>query len=202
MMSDIAESSTHDLAGSALSEVVHVGTGRALGALERIIGRGSVNLSLPQVGQARLVSRLYDLEAYGTSVRLDVSGRVACTLYALFDEPSTRVLAGWMLGRRGQVETFGDVERSAIAELVNIMGCVFLDAMGQLVQSAFVPSPPHAEDGLLARSLQRELAAHPSVTVMTSRFDDAARGFSGRFVLLADEHSVAELLVALGVAAE
>jgi chemotaxis protein CheY-P-specific phosphatase CheC len=191
------ESAATPLARDALKELISIGSGNALTSLNRMLGRGCISLSLPQYVPGNAAGDIEGLQRVGMGVHLVVKGEIACTFLALFDDASAKRLAGLLLDY--PVEELGGLEESALLELVNIISCSFLGALGTMVRGVLIPSPPAAAYGRLA-DLVRIHARGTDVVVLTTEFHDAAVGFSGRIVVLTEDHVASAMLSAVGVA--
>ena len=78
-----------------------------------------------------------------TMVVLTLDGELGGNMILVFDEPSGRQLAASLLGR--QVETdseWSDLEKSALTETGNILGCAYVNALTRLLDRDLVPSAP------------------------------------------------------------
>ena len=179
----------------ALKELVSIGSGNALTSLNRLLGRGRISLSVPECVAGELAAELGGLDRAGVGVHLSVDGEVDCTVLTVFDEGSARRVAGVLLGR--DAGELGALAESALIEAVNIISCTFLGALGTMVQRVLIPGPPAAEYGRLADLVR----GHARDVTLTTVFDDATVGFSGRILVLVDDPAARAILSAVGVAA-
>jgi len=192
------QSAATPLARDALKELISIGSGNALTSLNRMLGQGCISLSLPQFVPGNAAADIEGLQQVGMGVRLRVRGEIACTFLTLFNDASAKRLAGLLLEQDDAVDELGTLEESALLEVVNIISCSFLGALGAMIHGVLIPSPPAAEYGRLA-DLVRAHARGTDVVVLTTTFDDAAVGFSGRIVVLAEDHAARAMLHAVGV---
>jgi len=78
-----------------------------------------------------------------TMVVLSLQGELGGSLILLFDEPNGRQLAASLLGRRiGADPEWSELEKSAIAETGNILGCAYVNALTRLIGADLLPSAP------------------------------------------------------------
>jgi len=77
-------------------------------------------------------------------VVLTLQGEMGGNLILFFDDPNGRQLAASLLGR--DVETTGEwseLEKSALTETGNILGCAYVNALTRLIGRDLVPSAPY-----------------------------------------------------------
>lgn len=79
-----------------------------------------------------------------TMVVLTLQGEVGGNMILVFDEPSGRQLAASLLGRQpGTEPEWSDMEKSALTETGNILGCAYVNALSRLIGTDLAPSPPY-----------------------------------------------------------
>jgi chemotaxis protein CheC len=79
-----------------------------------------------------------------TMVVLSLEGEVGGNLILVFDEVSGRQLAASLLGREPEADPeWSDIEKSALTETGNILGCAYVNALSRLIDTELVPSPPY-----------------------------------------------------------
>lgn len=79
-----------------------------------------------------------------TMVVLSVGGEVGGNLILLFDEPRGRQLAASLLDRPpGDEPEWSDLEKSALTETGNILGCAYVNALVRLIGADLMPSAPY-----------------------------------------------------------
>lgn len=144
------------MADSTQSPLLEIAKASALGAseaLSRWIG-GEAKVSACEAG-------LYDLtEATGllgpeddlvAACAMDIEGGISGKLCLVFEDRAGLALVDVLLGQpAGVARTWGDLERSAVMETANIVGCAFLNSLAgfatQTKSSAglesITPSPP------------------------------------------------------------
>lgn len=183
------------VARDALGELCSIGAGNAVTSLNRLLGRGRIELGLPEL--ASVTETPGDLRGTGLVVRLGIEGAVRGQLLALFDGPSACRLAGLLLGRTC-AEPLAALEESAVVEAVNIISCSFLGALAALCGGVLMPTPPAAHWGDLRTLWCGQQAAEPTVA-LSNRFRDPALGFAGRLALMLPVASAGEVLGAVGL---
>lgn len=102
------------------------------------------------------------------------------------------------------VEPGTDVGDSALAEIGNILGASFLNALASMTGLALEPGPPHMITDLLGAivaSVLAQTAGHSDTAlVLDSDIDVAGEPCSISFMLLPDASGVTGLLAPLGLA--
>ncbi len=79
-----------------------------------------------------------------TMVVLTLNGDVGGNLVLLFDEGNGRRLAASLLGRAPQTgPEWSDLEKSALTETGNILGCAYVNAITRLIGRDLMPSAPY-----------------------------------------------------------
>jgi chemotaxis protein CheY-P-specific phosphatase CheC len=180
---------------------VNIGSGNALTSLTRLIGGGRISLHVPDCAAALNAGALPGLDADGIVVRMRVDGAVGLTFLAAFESASALRLAQILLAAAAPPQKLDETGESAILEAVNILSCSFLGALSSLLHGVLVPSPPRAMYGRLAELVRSEVAKPEETVALSSGFEDADGGFSGRIVVLADVEAGSRMLEAVGVAA-
>lgn len=93
-----------------------------------------------------------------TMVVLSIDGEVGGEMILTFDEVNGRQLAAALLGRK-QVGSgpWSDLEKSALTETGNILGCAYMNALTRLLGAELVPSAPYFIQDYAASVLQQAL---------------------------------------------
>ncbi|RME37952.1 MAG: chemotaxis protein CheC [Deltaproteobacteria bacterium] len=187
-----------------LRELSNIGMGHAATALSRMIGR-PLMVEVPAVRVVDLaeVPNLVggpEHEVAGVVLRLegDASGHMLLVLA----EPDAAVLAGLLLGQTaGTLD--GDLERSALQELANVIGSCYLSVLGDMLNLRLRPSIPFlAVDmaGAVVDQVLGELGCHGDLALLLeTRFTCAgADNVRGHLFLLPDPPTLEVLLQAAG----
>ena len=91
-----------------------------------------------------------------TMVVLTLPGEVGGNLILVFDEPGGRQLAASLLGRQAGTEPeWSDLEKSALTETGNILGCAYVNALCRLIGTDLAPSAPYFIQDFGASVLQQ-----------------------------------------------
>ncbi len=79
-----------------------------------------------------------------TMVVMTLEGELGGSLILVFDETNGRQLAASLLGREAAASSpWSDLEKSALAETGNILGCAYVNALTRLIGTNLLPSPPY-----------------------------------------------------------
>ncbi|MBI3180046.1 MAG: chemotaxis protein CheC [Deltaproteobacteria bacterium] len=184
------------MARDALSELVNIGSGNAITSLTRLLGRGRVDMSLPEVMSGDEILDLRDLASQGVVVSLAVEGSMSLSFLVLFDTDSAKMLAGALAG--GTPVEVGAFEQSALVEAVNIISCSFLGALASMVKGVLVPHAPQSHRGRLKDVVASAVTA-PGLIALTNQFVETESGVRGRILMLADSGAATRMLKAIGV---
>jgi chemotaxis protein CheC len=135
----------HDGALGALYELFASATHDASAAMCRWTN-GLIAVTLDQVREIALEEVGAELEIDDellTMVVLTIGGEVGGNLILLFDEVNGRQLAASLLGREpGAEPEWSELEKSALTETGNILGCAYVNALARLIGADLMPSAP------------------------------------------------------------
>ncbi|MHB8974730.1 MAG: chemotaxis protein [Pirellulaceae bacterium] len=120
---------------------------------------GLITVSLDQVRQIPLEDVSMELEIGEeplTMVVLTLQGEVGGNLILAFDNLNGRQLAASLLGRAvGTTAEWSELEKSALTETGNILGCAYVNALTRLIGTDLMPSPPYFIQDFGASVLQQ-----------------------------------------------
>jgi chemotaxis protein CheC len=132
---------------------------------------GLITLSLDEVCELPLeqvCSKLDFGDDLLTMIVLSLPGDIGGELILTFDEENGRQLASSLLGRPVcTTPEWSELEKSALNETGNILGCAYLNALTRLIGLELVPSPPYfiqdygasvLEQALMAQAMNSDLA--------------------------------------------
>lgn len=110
-----------------------------------------------------------------TMVVLSLEGDVGGDMILTFDDENGRSLAAALLGRDVETsEQWTDLEKSALNETGNILGCAYMNALTRLISVELVPTPPYFIQDYGASVLQQALMAqamtNDKVLICRTRF--------------------------------
>lgn len=128
-----------------LQKVLGAATDEASQAMSVWTG-GKISLTLDCIREIPLeeVTQEFDLGMdLLTMVVLTIEGEIGGTMILTFDEENGRRLAATLFKQEVSTDPeWTELERSALNETGNILGCAYFNAIARLVDCEFVPSPP------------------------------------------------------------
>ena len=109
---------------------------------------GLITLSLDEVRSVpleRVGTECACGEELLTMIVLTLDGDVGGTMILTFDEANGRELAAALLERPSGIPgtPWSELEKSALTETGNILGCAYLNALTRLIAAELIPSPPY-----------------------------------------------------------
>jgi chemotaxis protein CheC len=110
-----------------------------------------------------------------TMVALTVGGGIGGSLILAFEGGDDRRLAALLLGDETPSSgPWTELERSALAETCNILGCAYLSSISRLIERSLIPSAPYFvhndRAGAIQQALTVQSAAADSVLVCRTGF--------------------------------
>jgi chemotaxis protein CheC len=122
---------------------------------------GLITLTLDEVRELPLEDVCAELhlgEDLLTMVVLSLQGEIGGEMILTFDEADGRQLVASLVGRPvGDSPQWSDLEKSALTETGNILGCAYLSAITRLIDRQLVPSAPYFIQDYGASVLQQAL---------------------------------------------
>jgi chemotaxis protein CheC len=93
-----------------------------------------------------------------TMIVLSLEGEIGGEMILTFDDVNGRQLAASLLGRPvGDRQRWTELEKSALTETGNILGCAYINAITRLIDRELVPSAPYFVQDYGASVLQQAL---------------------------------------------
>ena len=185
---------------SELSAIIQAGFENAANGLERMIGVeiaiGSPSVKSVPINQIANVVGGPEMDAVGIYLRLegDLEGQVML----IFPYEKALELVDLMLEReRGESQVLGSMERSALAEIGNLTGTFFVNAMDEILGLGGRPSPPAVMVDMLGSILDVILATMGAfgqdVLMFTTCFYVGERTASSDFWIIPDPSTLKKL---------
>jgi chemotaxis protein CheC len=189
-----------DLQLDALGELANIGAGTASTALSEMLGR-VIDLAVPEarvLPLANAVDALGEPELEITGIALGVDGDLPATVLMLLtpaDADSVCVMLG--------LDPDCELAPSALAEIGNVVGTSYLNALAGMTGIALEPTPPVTVTdmlGAIAESvLAPRVAASDHALLLDSSLIVEGEGCSIAFLLVPDHGGAEQLLERLGV---
>lgn len=185
----------------ALRELANIGAGTAATALSQMLGQEvTLNVSRALVlPLADAVAAAGDPEQVVTGVAIPLEGDLEAVVLLLIPISDAETLCE-LLG----VEAGTEVGDSALAEIGNILGASYMNALAGMTGLSLLLCPPQLVTDLLA-AIVASLLAHAAgktdaALVLDTRFGLADRPCGVSFLLIPTHGSVTSLLAPLGLA--
>ncbi len=122
---------------------------------------GLITLSLDEVREIPLESVCSEVDVEDellTMVVLCLEGEIGGEMILTFDNTNGRQLAAALLGQEvGTSDEWSDLEKSALTETGNILGCAYMNALTRLINTELMPSAPYFVQDYGASVLQQAL---------------------------------------------
>ena len=124
---------------------------------------GQITLQLDEVLEIPLEDVCAELNIHEeqlTMVVLGLYGEVGGEMVLAFDKENGRQLAASLLQRPvSRDEEWSEIEKSALCETGNILGCAYMNALTRLVGRELVPTPPYFIQDFAASVIQQALVS-------------------------------------------
>jgi len=154
--------SSHEAELAVLKQLFAAATHDASAAMCRWTG-GCVTLSLDEIHELPLDTACAELLAGDellTMVVLSLEGDVGGQMILTFDELHGRRLVSSLLGQPvSDSPEWSELEKSALTETGNILGCAYVNALTRLLGTELIPSAPYFIQDYGASVLQQALLA-------------------------------------------
>jgi chemotaxis protein CheC len=122
---------------------------------------GLITLTLDEVREIPLENVMTELglgDDLLTMVVLSLESDIGGEMILTFDEYNGRQLAASLLGRpAGDNPQWSELEKSALTETGNILGCAYINAITRLIDRELVPTAPYFIQDFAASVLQQAL---------------------------------------------
>ena len=190
----------------ALKEVVNIGTGQAATSLSEILNQ-KIMINVPEakfVPLEQISEQLGGSDKQIIGVYFQTTGELESRILLIFERETGHNLATMLTGNKPPMnEPLGDLERSAIMELGNIIANSYINAMSQLLGIKLYPSVPfYAEDmlGAVIDFLIVEISqvADYSLLLKTKMIAESV-DLNGSLIIFPDETFLKRLFAKLGI---
>jgi chemotaxis protein CheC len=127
------------------AELVGIGTSNAMSGLSQMIGQEIEvsSFSLRRVPVSSIPELVGGPEVMAVGIYLTVSGSANGHLMLMYEPKIACAFVDLIMGNPPQTtQTLGEMERSALAEMGNVIGAFFLSALADATGLTLRPSPP------------------------------------------------------------
>jgi chemotaxis protein CheC len=195
----------------ALREIGNIGAGNAATSLSQMVGH-PVGMAVPSVRAIPLhevpSAVAGDDEALVAAIYLRVVGDAPGHIMFVMKVEDAKSIAGSMLGGMdpGEMDAYGlgEMERSALQEIGNILTAAYLIAMSSFTGLHLEPSPPELGVDMAAALVGyvlSEVAMSGEVAlVIETAFEELDQPIGGSFLYIPTPEGLAKVLAGLGVA--
>lgn len=190
-----------------LQEISNIGAGNAMTALSEMLNC-KVDMSVPKV-QLLEFHEVGDImggaEQTMAGVFLGVEGDITASMMFLVGIDSAKRLLYKITGGMLTGEEIGEMERSAIMEVGNIITGAYLNALSMMTNMKIFPTPPQLSIDMASAILSVPatyfgMNGDQILLIQTKFFDEAE--IDGYFILIPDLESYGKILSSLGISME
>lgn len=190
----------------AMKEISNIGAGNAATALSTLLGR-KIDMTVPHAKIAPLPQIVdyaggADTEVAGGYMR--VEGDMPLGILFLIDVEQAFHLLDMLFGEEnGTNREWGEMQQSALKEIVNILAGSYLNALAVFTNHTYSPSVPalavDMAGAIMGEVLQEIGEISDYALVVENVFIEEERHIRGHFFLLPRPETMENLLVSLGV---
>lgn len=204
MIQDFSELSGLQL--DALKEIGNIGAGNAATALATMV-QSKIDMTVPVVTILPLSDvpqLLGGAEHPVVAIYLGVEGDVRANILFVLQVEKALDLVDLLMGRPlGESKEWGDMERSAVAEVGNIIASTYLNALAMFTNLKLLPTVPAMGIDMAGALIDAILAQFGEVgeyvLVLETEFRKDMRDIVGHFLMLPEPGALDIILAALGV---
>jgi chemotaxis protein CheC len=190
----------------AFREIGTIGAGNGATALSQMMNK-KIRMTVPSVRIlpfAEVPEVVGGAEMTVAGIFNTVTGTAPCNILFLLPLESAMVLVDILMRRpMGATKELGEFDKSALAEVVNIVGSAYLSALANFTGIEFMPSVPAVAVDMAGAILDVVLinagAVGDNVLFMETEFSEMEENVTGNFFLLPEEGSLEKILAAIGV---
>lgn len=190
-----------DQALARWAELVSIGTSNAMSGLSQMIGQDIdvSSFALRKVPVASISELVGGPEAEAIGIYLTVSGAADGHLMLIYEPRIAYAFVDLMMMQPPDTTTeIGEMERSALGEMGNIIGAFFLSAIADATGLELRPSPPAVMAdmaGALLDVVSAEILMHSDETFLAeTTFATSDRDISGVFFVMPSDDLLNALL--------
>ncbi len=188
-----------------LKEIGNIGAGNAMTALSQML-QCKIDMKVPQVKLLSLQdmgSMVGSEEQLMVGVFLGVEGDISGSIMFLIElEAAKNLVKKIMMGYSSGLETFDEMEMSAMQEVSNIITGAYLNSLSMLTNLKIYPTPPSLSIDMAGAILSVPAidfgVLGDKILLIQSQFYDEVE-IDGYFVLIPDMESYKKILFSLGM---
>lgn len=197
-----------DIELDALKEVGNIGAGNAATALSTILST-KVEMSVPEANIVKfddVSTYVGGPESIVAGVFLRVSGDIDGNVLLIIPKKDANALTGFLLKNpvsNKKDESFSSLEKSALAELGNIVTSSYIVALSNLTNLSMKLSVPSFAFDMAGAILSTPLSLYgymgDTAFLINTEFTEGMDGINLHFLLIPDDKSLKILLNSIGV---
>lgn len=183
-----------ELALAPWAELVSIGTSNAMSGLSQMTGKeiDVTSFALKRVPVASIPELVGGPEVMAVGIYLTVSGSADGHIMLMYEPKIARAFVDLIMEQpENTTETLGEMERSALAEMGNVIGAFFLSALCDATGLNLRPSPPTVMmdmAGALLDVVTSDILLHQDETYLAeTTFSTDDRDISGVFFVMPSE---------------
>lgn len=189
----------------AFREIGTIGAGNGATALSQLMNK-KIRMTVPSVRVlpfADVPEVVGGAEMIVAGIISSVSGSAPCNILFLLPLECALALVDILTGRdTGESKELNEFDKSALSEVVNIVGAAYLNSLSNFTGLDFIPSVPAIAVDMAGAILDVVLieagAVGDQVLFMETEFSETEANVSGSFFLLPEEGSMEKILTAIG----
>jgi len=193
-----------EVVADVLREVGNIGAGHAATALSVLLHE-EVHMSVPSAKMMPF-NEIPDLvggaEVLTAGVFIQLDGNLGGNLLLIMPAESAAQVIGHLLSEKHSVEEFNAMDFSALAEVGNILGGSFMNAVSQLTATTFHLSVPGVAvdmaGAILNICMLSAEATSDKALIVDTRISQGENDIDAHIILIPNSDAMAPLLKALG----
>lgn len=193
----------NDVTLAPWAELVGIGTSNAMFGLSQMIGQEITvtSFSLRHVPVSELAELVGGPDEMSVGIYLTVSGSADGHIMLIYQPRIACAFVDLLMGLEPDTtKTLGEMERSALGEMGNIIGAFFLNALADATGLTLRPSPPVVMidmAGALLDVVSSDILLNADETYLAeTTFSAADRRISGGFFVMPSENLLSALVTA------
>lgn len=200
------DSNMDEISIDILKELGNIGTGNAITSLSQMMGMplaiSAPSLRLAQVQE--VYSQLAASQKVETGILVEMKGEVTGMFLFLIDENFTKVILDSLLGQsQRDILHLGELERSALSELGNVMCGSYIRALSTMMNVEIDVSIPSLcvdmGGAILSVPLARLMSKSTEILLIENQFQIDESPFVGRILFFPDAPCFNPILTRLGI---
>lgn len=195
-----------DVQYDILREVGNIGAGNATTALAQLIN-SKIDMTVPKV-ELLTFSELADVvgsaEKLVVGILINLSGDIDGMMMFMLDYSAAHYLVNCIIGKEKEnMETFTEMDFSALKEIGNIISGAYLSALSALMNLKIIESIPYMAIDMAGAVLSVPAIAFGELgdraLLIQSEFGQTDNNVKGFFILIPTEESYGKIMSSLGV---